>query len=347
METEKKEVQNESKKKILSLKPMKKNENGVKRKFKQLTDVLISFHLLPFFTVKEAKEIGKINIKFYNSFVRYYERISDDLINKYNLKMENDYDSNTLYEQKDDKGHFIKVNFFNLTHYLIFSYFNWAWQDNKIYWTKITPKNSILNKDIFKLNTVCYIDVNAKMTHLYQGKYKLYLNHCVCRLAENKIKMIISLDGVQLQEFIYPSKEQKDRCRSFHEEEEKKNEKKEGDKKEEEKKEENKKEEEKKEEENKEENKVLVEKKVDFIGLFGRRLRPFGLRQRIGLRNNEDEPNKDNSLYKEYITDIIVNYDKNIDNGNGHEFSILFQHVEGSWKNNWLIDAVIFEKIDE
>ena len=218
MESEKTEDKIESKKNVLSLKKIKIDEKEEKRFFKKLTDVLMSFHLLPFFTAREAKELGKINTKFYNSFVRYYERISDNLIKKYNVIMENDYDRNTLYEQKDDGGHFIKLNFSNLTHYLIFSYYGWAWKDDNRYWEKITPKNSILNKDIYKLKTVCYIDINAKMTHIYQGKYKLYLNHCVCDLDENKIKMIVSLDGIQLQDFIYPSKEQKDRCRCVHEE---------------------------------------------------------------------------------------------------------------------------------
>ena len=327
MESEKTEDKKESKKNVLSQKKMKIDEKEEKRFFKKLTDVLMSFHLLPFFTARDAKGFGKINSKFYNSFVRYYERISDNLIKKYNIIMENDYDRNTLYEQKDDEGHFIKVNFFNLTHYLIFSYYSWAWKDDNRYWEKITPKNSILNKDIYKLKTVCYIDINAKMTHIYQGKYKLYLNHCVCNLDENKIKMIISLDGVQLQEFIYPSKEQIDRCRAEHEE-------KKDDKKEENEKEEN------KNEENKKEQKT--------VRPIGRRLRPFGFRNRIRIRNNgllnDKAYNKDNSLYKEYLMDINVNYDKIIDNGNGHEFNITFQHIEGSWKNNWLLDAVILEK---
>jgi ribosomal protein L12E/L44/L45/RPP1/RPP2 len=334
MESKKTEGKIESKKNVLSLKKIKIDEKEEKRFFKKLTDVLMSFQLLPFFTAIEAKELGKINTKFYNSFVRYYERISDNLIKKYNVIMENDYDRNTLYEQKNDGGHFIKLNFSNLTHYLIFSYYGWAWKDDNRYWEKITPKNSILNKDIYKLKTVCYIDINAKMTHIYQGKYKLYLNHCVCDLDENKIKMIVSLDGIQLQEFIYPSKEQKDRCRGVHEE-------KKDDKKGEDKKEDNKKEDDKKEEEKK----VHNGNQSNMMAI-----RPFGLRNRLFLGKrliDKKEYNKDNSLFKEYIMDISVNFDENVDNGIGHEFSITFQHKEGSWKRNWLIDAVILEKISD
>ena len=172
------------------------------------------------------------------------------------------------------------------------------------------------------------------MTHIYQGKYKLYLNHCVCDLDENKIKMIVSLDGIQLQEFIYPSKEQKDRCRGVHEE-------KKDDKKEEDKKEDNKKEDDKKEEEKK----VHNANQSNMMAI-----RSFGLRNRLFLGKgliDKKEYNTDNSLFKEYIMDINVNFDKNIDNGIGHEFSITFQHKEGSWKKNWLIDAVILEKISD
>ena len=84
--------------------------------------LLLSYCLFPFFNLKEAKEIGKVNVKFYNSFVRYYDRILTPFINKYNVKMENEYKPNEIYEQKDDKGHFIKLGLLNLEHYLLFSY---------------------------------------------------------------------------------------------------------------------------------------------------------------------------------------------------------------------------------
>ena len=242
MESSKEE--NENKKHIypFSLKPMKKTSNEDKRYFVKLTDVLMSFHLFPFFRIKEAKELGKIDSKFFNSFVRYYERKKDWLIKEYNIKIENekDYDPNGIYEQRDDQGHFIKLNFFNLEHYLLFSYHNWTWRDSNEYWEKITAKNSLLNKDIYHLKTVCWVDVNANMSHIFNGNYKLYINHCVCNLAENMLKLTVSLDGVPLQEFRYPSNELINKCRDEHKEEEKKEEKEE-DKKEEDKKEEEKK----------------------------------------------------------------------------------------------------------
>ena len=319
----------------LSLKPLTNNENEKKEKINKLTDVLISYNIIPFLKIREAKEVGKTNKRLYNAFVRYYLRKRDSLINKYNIKLENedDYVPNEIYEQKDDKGHFIRLSYYNLEHYLLFSYFKWTWQDNDQYWDRIKPKNSILGKDICHLKTVCWVDVNASMTHVYSGKYKLYLNHCVCNLKENMLKMTILIDGVPLKEFIYPSREQVNVCREVH------SDKKEEDKKEEDKKDEDIKEEDKIEEKNTNPN-------LDVIRPVRRGLirRPF-----LRIRGNPQVNvtyNKQNSLNKVYIMDVDIIYDDKIDSTTGHELTVKFDHTEGSWKNNWLIDAVILESLD-
>ena len=43
--------------------------------------------------------------------------------------------------------------------------------------------------------------------------------------------------------------------------------------------------------------------------------------------------------------DINIPYDKDLDTSNGHVIKVQFDHTEGSWKNNWLIDGVILEEI--
>ena len=322
MKSNGKESDHQSKKFYLSLKPNKSNDNRQNNLFNRLTDVLISFHLFPFFDTKEAKEFGKINIKFYNSFVRYYERASDNLIKQYNVKIEKgkEYIPNEIYEQKDDKGHFIKLNLLNLEHYLLFSYFDWTWKNDDRYWEKMTPKNSLLNKDIYHLRSVCWLDTNANMTHLYNGKYKLYLSHCVCKLAENSIKMTISLDGAPLKEFIYPSRTQVDNCRNIHSE---------------------------KKEDQKDEN---VKEPINQIPRGNPRIGlirgPFmRVRGRVDIPNKE-EYNKDNSLNKEYIMDIELNNNYSKDNGIGHELFIKFENRNNNWKRDWFIDGVILQKIN-
>ena len=45
--------------------------------------------------------------------------------------------------------------------------------------------------------------------------------------------------------------------------------------------------------------------------------------------------------------EINVVYDQNLDKGEGHELIVKFEHANGDWKNNWLIDAVILEKIND
>jgi len=329
----------DNKKFLLPLKEIAQVENTKKKEFDKLTDVLLSYCLFPFFNIIEAKEIGKVNTKFYNSFVRYYDRICIPFINKYNVKIENgkEYKQNEIYEQKDDKGHFIKLSLLNLEHYLVFSYFDWTWKNDTRYWDTITPKNSILNKDISHLITVCWVDVNGSISHIFSGKYKLYLNHCVCKLLENRLKMTVLLDNVPIQEFKYPTKEQLDNCHNLH------SDKKEEDKKEEDKKEEDKKDEDKKEEDKKEGDGDMVNIDMPHLGLMRFPLFRIG----GGIRRvKRVEYNKDNSLQKEFIMELNVNYDEKLDSCSGHVLTVKFDHVEGSWKNGWLIDAVILEKVD-
>ena len=292
---------------ILSLKPVRNVVNGGKNYFNKLTDVLMSYNLLPFLQVKEAKEFGKVNIKFYNAFVRYYERECDSLINKYNIKIDNKYIPKEVYEQKDDKGHFIKLSFSNLEHYLLFSYFDWTWKNDERYWNKISSTNSLLNKDIYKLRAVCWIDLNGNISHIFKGKYKLYLNHCVCNLEENKLKMIILLDGVQLQEFIYPSRAQLNKCRELHPKIEENN--------------------------NNNEPKAEIRR--------GPMLR-FPRRNKIAQKSNYNPGKK---LNKEYIMDINIVYNDKLDNSCGHSLAVKFEKRDDSWKLGWLIDGIILEKV--
>ena len=133
------------------------------------------------------------------------------------------------------------------------------------------------------------------MTHIFYGKYKLYINHCVCNLAENKLKMIVFLDGIPLKDFIYPSRTQVNKCRSVHGGGSNPNQ--------------------------------------------GRRplLRP-------GRNNVKTNFNQDYNLNKDFVMDITINYNENIDKSNGHEIGVRIESTDGSWKENWLIDGVILEK---
>ena len=255
----------------LILKPYhNKSSDKVKKNFDKLTDILMSYFLFPFFEMFEAKELGKINIQFYNSFVYYSKRFYENEISKYNLEIpkEQKFVPYELYKQKDDKGHFIKLKY-QTEHYLLFSYFDWEWKNDDRYWIKKTFKNSILKNDIYYLKTVCLIDINTKMSHIFSGNYKLYLNHCVCWLNKAELNLIIEIDGVVYKKFNYPTKEQKDNC--LHDE---------------------------------------------------------------------------NSLFNQYITDIDVAYNENLEKegGHGHEIAIKFKNNNWEWKYDWAIDTIILRK---
>ena len=55
----------------------------------------------------------------------------------------------------------------------------------------------------------------------------------------------------------------------------------------------------------------------------------------------------ENRVDKDFITQINIPFDKKLEeNGqSGHCLKVKFEHVEGSWKQGWLIDGFILEKI--
>ena len=303
------ELDSINKSKILEfkLKPKKIKENPHNKYFNKITDVLLSFNLFPFLKESEALTCGKLDTKFYNAFIRFCENRYSSLNKLYNININNQcINQNELYEQKDDKGHYIKLGIFSVEHYSLFGENNWTWKEDRRYWNKIKAKNSILNKEIYDLNMVCWVDVNQTMTHVFYGKYKLYLNHCICNLTKLMLKLTVFLDDISIFETKYPSQEQKNKCRERHSL--KDEDKKEG---------------------------YIEMKRGGFRGI---RL-PINSRYRVEF--------KEKRLDKDFITEIEIPYNDKIDNGKGHKVTVRFDHVEGSWKHGWMIDAFILEKIIE
>ena len=287
-----------------TLKPIQENEslNNKKKYFSKLTEVLISFNLLPFFSENEILSLIKINSKFYNSVIRLAKYHYDFLSSKYNIEAEKNIPpkQNEFYKQKDDKGHYIKFAYFNIEHISLFSENVWAWKDDKRYWEKVEAKNCLLGqKETNHLIQVCFVDVNQTISHVFHGRYNLYLNHCVCNLFKEKLKLIVELDGGIIFEMKYPNSDLIEKCRQRHE------------------------------------NKNIFSKKQRF--LRGPRF-PFRSNKVTLLENRVD---------KDFITQINIPFDKKLEeNGqSGHCLKVKFEHVEGSWKQGWLIDGFILEKI--
>ena len=303
---------NKSKQLSFELKPNRLKDKNPIKYFDKLTDVLISFQLFPFFNENEILTYGRFNTKFYNSFIRYCKQRFDNLEKQYNINLKNEQNikQNELYEQKDDKGHFIKFGIFSIEHYSLFAENKWTWQEDLRYWNKVSAKNSILNKEICNLIQVCWVDVNQTISHVFNGKYKLYLNHCICNLSKLILKLTVLLDGNSIYETKYPSQEQKDKCRERH----------------------------------------AIDNSVDNNrgNTVGRRGR-MGLFRgvRLPMKHQYKVELKENRVDKDYITEIIVPFDEKIDNDKGHTVTVRFDHIEGSWKQGWMIDAFILEKIIE
>jgi len=293
------------------LKPVKVKENFEYKYFNKLTDVLIAFNLLPFLNENEVKTSGCLDIKFYNSFIRFCEDRYGSLNLLYNINLNNNQSINQdeLYEQKDDKGHYIKLGIFSVEHYSLFADNNWNWKEDKRYWNKIVAKNTILNREIYNLIMVCWVDVNQTITHVFYGKYKLYLNHCVCNIAKLSLKLKVFLDNQLIFETQYPTQEQKNLCRDRHAL-------KDG------------------EENNDNRGQVLPRRGTPFFR--GLRI-PYRARHKVELRENRVD--------KDFITEIEVPYDEKIDKDKGHAITVRFDHNNGDWKQGWMIDAFILEKV--
>ena len=205
------------------LKPMPPRDYSKNKNFSKLTDVLMSFNLFPFLTENEILSFGKINTRFYNAYIRYIKYKNDLLIPKYNINNDKSMPLifGEFYQQKDDKGHYIKFNkIFNIEHYSLFAENDWTWKNDKRYWESIEVKNCLCDKkEAYHLLQVCWVDVNQKISHVFGGKYNLYLNHCVCNLTKNCLKLKIILDEDDknpIFEASYPSQELIDNCRNRH-----------------------------------------------------------------------------------------------------------------------------------
>ena len=137
-------------------------------------------------------------------------------------------------------------------------------------------------------------------------KCKLYLNHCVCNLNKLLLKLIVCLDNEPIFETKYPSKEQKDKCRERHAK-------------------------------NIEQDNNNSKNSGGRMGLFR------GLR--LPIKDQYKVELKEKKVDKNFITIIDIPFDKIKDNDKGHCVTVRFDHVEGSWKQGWMIDAFILEKI--
>lgn len=297
--------------------------------FNKIVETIISYKIFPFLSLKEIKQIGKVNIHFHNSFIRYYEYIVYSLIEKYNIDIsqlsnnEGNFNLNCYFSQKNDKGHFIKIGLNNLEHICLFSYFDWTWKNDTKYWEPVECQESLLypnfnnnnNKiKIYHLKTVCWIDTSLEMSHIFQGKYKIFLRHCVCYINQIlSMKMTIFLDGENIYEKLYPLETQIQRCKKAH-----------------------------------------LRENNGQKGEMTRLHRPFfnprirgGIRGNINRNNFVGQNDGKFKLFDEFIMEINIPNDNNIKENEGHIIKIAFNHNNNDWKKEWLIDGIILKKINE
>lgn len=279
--------------------------------------------------------MAKVNIFFYNSFVRFYETEIEFLLNKYNIELQENnkeknennenliitnYNKSKYYKQKNDLGHFIKLGINTIEHIILFRNYDWAWKNDTRYWEEVECEGSLMNKKVWHLKQVWWIEMNFNITHIYKGKYQIFLRHCVCYTNPPlSCKIKIFLDEENIYENSYPLQTQIERCKQNHGRNNTNN-------------------------NNNNDNNSQK-------GEMTRRTRPLMLRGRgpslrggfiVTRNNNFDGKHK---LYNELLTEINVPNDNGINLDVGHVIKLSINHANDSCKQNWLIDGLLIKKI--
>ena len=302
---------------------------------------IISNILFPFLTYNEIKELKKINILFYNSFINYISFWFNDLkniLNEYKISFPSTVNTISKIEAIDkkikfkcpyDKCHYIEFDKKGINHIGLFKDEDWSWKNDERYFITKLYKNSFLGEETPYLISVCWIDINLTMTHIKEGNYKLFFKHSVYKANKECMKLNIFLDGKEIFFSLYPTQtmieNDLNNLKKYKEENKNENQ-----------------EDKKKEDENKEDEKIEENKELDINKNFRLLRRPFYFRNRniYNLEEYLQEIEYENLLYKELIVNFEIKDDDIKSKEEGHKIEIKFFHNNDTWKNNWGFDSV-------
>ena len=205
-----KEIKNENKPSIFSIKMNKNIFNNI---------------FLPFLSINDYKEIIKVNKFFYNNIVikniKWINYLNDLKIN-YDLEIPNNkidfckesaIKNQRYYKCHFDKSHYIKFLSSGIEHISTFDKENWTWKNDKRYWKLIKSNESLFDEEIASLIEVCWVDVNITMSKIFKGKYKLYIRHGVFNISDDSLILIIKVNDKEIYKEKYPQKYMRDDCK--------------------------------------------------------------------------------------------------------------------------------------
>ena len=302
---------------------------------------IISNILFPFLTYNEIKELKKINILFYNSFIDYISFWFNDLnniLNEYKISSPSIVKTISKIEAIDkkikfkcpyDKCHYIEFDKKGINHIGLFKDEEWSWKNDGRYYKTKLYNNSFFGDETPYLISVCWVDVNLTMTHIKEGNYKLYINHSVYELNNECMKLNIFLDGKEIFYSLYPTQSMIDNNLNYiknnHEDNKNENQ-----------------EDKKKEDENKEDEKIEEKKELNISNNYRSYRRPLFYRKRNEYNSQPSPPKIEykNLLYKELIVNFEIKDDDIKNKEEGHKIEIKFFHNNSLWKNKWGIDSV-------
>ena len=205
-----KEIKNENKPSIFSIKMNKNIFNNI---------------FLPFLSINDYKEVIKVNKYFYNNIIiKNIEWINylNDLKIDYDLEIPNNkidfckesaIKNQRYYKCNFDKSHYIKFVSSGLEHISTFDKENWTWKNDKRYWKSIKSNESLFDEEIASLIEVCLVDVNITMSKIFKGKYKLYIRHGVFNISDDSLILIIKVNDMEIYKEKYPQKYMRDDCK--------------------------------------------------------------------------------------------------------------------------------------
>ena len=316
------------------LKNIERTSTAPPSNFNLIGKNIISNILFPFFSYNEIKELKKINIIFYNSFIDYLSFWINDLkniLNEYKISFPSTVNTISKIEAIDkkikykcpyDKGHYIEFDKKGINHIGLFKDENWTWKNDERYYKTKLYKNSFFGYETPYLITVCWVDNNLTMTHIKKGNYKLFFKHSVYKLRKECMKLNIYLDEKEIFFSLYPTQNMIDNDLNFL----KKNYN-------------EKKDDEKKEDEIKEKEKIELENDLNENNYHKFFRRPLFFRNR-NFYHSQNTIEYENLLYDELIFNVDIKDNDLKNNEDGHKIEIKFFHNDDSWKNNWGIDSV-------
>jgi len=269
--------------------------------------------LIPFFSIDDYKELIKVNKYFYNqiilkniTWIQYLNEIKKKFnllipSNKIDFCKEIAIKNKRYYKCNIDKSHYIKFTNTGIEHIGTFDKENWAWKNDRKYWREKENENDSL----FGEKIVSLITVCYVDTNLTLTKIPpgKYKLYIRHNVYNNNgdLILIIKLNNIEIYKKNYPENYMKEDCKIKDETNKNTDEK---------------------------NNLEIEENKTEDNDISDNHY--FFYNNKYNIKNKGQIANS-------FLIDVLIDENQKDEN----TIFIKFSHINGEWKNNWDLDAVI------